>query len=145
MIKKIVLLIFVLLVTFFLTGCFNLDIQQDVDYPAGRFQQTLKKIDRIHAQFPGRKGKVTNMNFLIYNGDERMLVSFSVPIETTKQILNAADLGEKGKLEKYTKAIKDIDIDLEKLKDFERIGPGLLVEAQVMENDDEVHVLIWLD
>ena len=77
----IVLLLFVLLVMIFFSGCFNLVIQQDVDYPEERIRQTLKKIDRIHARHPGRKGKVTNMNFLVYNGDERLLVSFSVPIE----------------------------------------------------------------
>ena len=145
MIKKIVLAIFVLLAVLFFTGCFNLVIEQDVDYPADRFQQAMKKINRLHVQYPDRKGKVTNMNFLVYVGDERKLVSFSIPIETTKQLVNLAELGKNMEMEEYSDIIKDVDINLEKLKDLGSLGPGLLLEAEVTEDNDNVHLLIWLD
>ncbi len=144
MIKKIILLLVVFFALLFFVGC-HLDIKSNVDYPAGVFQETLKKIDKIHAQDPGRKGKVTNLNFLVYEGKDRKLISLSIPIEITKMAIKESDFGENGELKKYSEKIKDVDIDFDKLKDLDRLGPGLLVEVEVEEDKGKVHVLIWLD
>ncbi|UCH94369.1 MAG: hypothetical protein JSV88_29435 [Candidatus Aminicenantes bacterium] len=141
MIKKIVLLVFVLLVFVFFIGC-HLDIKSDVDYPADLFKQTLKKIETIHAKDPGRKGPVTNLNILVYEGEDRQLISFSVPTATAKEVIKGVDLG-KEEIKKYTKKIGDFE--LEKLGLLDRMGPGLILEAEVDEGNDMVHALIWLD
>jgi hypothetical protein len=144
MIKRIILLLVVFFALLFFVGC-HLDIKSDVDYPAGVFQETLKKIDKIHSQDPGRKGKVTNLNFLVYDGNDRKLISFSIPMEITKMAIKESGFGENGELKKYSEKIKDVEIDYDKLKDLDRLGPGLLVEVEVEEDKGKVHVLIWLD
>jgi hypothetical protein len=144
MIKKIILLLVVFFTLLFFAGC-HLDIKNNVDYPAGVFQETLKKIDKIHSQDPNRKGKVASLNFLVYDGEDRKLISFSIPMEITKMAIKESDFGETGELKKFSEKIKDVDIDFDKLKDLDRLGPGLLAEIEVEEDKGKVHVLIWLD
>jgi hypothetical protein len=144
--KKYGLVVFVLFMFVFLTGC-HVDIKNDTDYPADLFKQTLGKIQAIQAKDPGRKGPVANLNLLVYAGDDRELISLSVPITTAKEVLkgvsNLENLGQGEKLEKYTKQLGGLK--LEKLGFLDRMGPGLLLEAEVNEKNDFVHVLIWLD
>ena len=46
-------------------------------------------------------------------------------------------------MKKYTKKIGGIKL---KNMDFlDRLGPGLLLETEVEEDNDKVHALIWLD
>jgi hypothetical protein len=144
MIKKLVLLTVVFLIMLFFAGC-HLDIRKNVDYPAGLFKDTMKKIEAIQAKDPGRKGKVANLNFLVYDGEDRQLISLSIPIEITKMAIKESEFGENGDLKKYSEKIKDVDIDFDKLKDLDRLGPGLLVEVEVKEEKGNVHVLVWLD
>lgn len=146
MIKKYVLLIFVLMMLLFVTGCF-LDIKEDVDYPAGLFKQTHEKIRTIHAKDPGRKGPVSNLNLLVYIGEERKSVHLSVPITSVKDaakgISNLENLDEKGEIGKFTKKIGGIKPD--KLEILDRLGPGLVMQVEVEEGKDKVYALIWLD
>ena len=143
MIKKIVSLLFVSLVLFFLVGC-HLDIKSDIDYPAGLFKQTLKKIEALQAK---ASGPVSNLNLLVYESDDRQMVSLSLPVTTTKEAIkwasNWESQGQKEKLEKYTKKIGGLK--LEKLDFLDRMGPGLLMEVEADDPKEKVHVLIWLD
>jgi hypothetical protein len=143
-IKRTLLLIVVLMLFLVFTGCL-LEVKDDVDYPAGLFEKTLKKLEKIHAEDPGRKGKVSALHMLIYAGDERKLITFSVPAELAKSTMESVDLGSiKDKnLEKYHKAVGDVD--LKKLKDLDRLGPGMLAEIMVEEKDGNVHILMWLE
>jgi hypothetical protein len=146
MIKKYVILIMVLMMLAFLVGC-HLDIQSDVNDPTDIFTQTQKKIQAIHAKNPGRKGTVTNLNMLVYESEDRQLISFSVPIttakETIKGVSNLEDLAHGEKIKKYTKKIGGIKLD--NLNILDRIGPGLVLEAEVNEGKKSVRALIWLD
>jgi hypothetical protein len=142
MIKKYVLLIFVLMMVLMLTGCL-IDIKSDVDYPAGLFKQTLKKIESLHAKDPGRKGTVSNLNILVYEGDDRQLITLSFPITTASETLKGIDFEKDESMKKYTKKIGCIKL---KNTDFlDRMGPGLLLETEVEEHNHKVHALIWLD
>lgn len=125
-----------------LGGCFNLDIREDVDFPGDLFKETMTKINSIHARYPDRKGPVNNLNFLIYNGEDRQLIRFSVPKALMQTISHYAkdELKNEKMMKKYGGAAHSFD--LEKL-DMDALGPGLLIEIEVAE--DNVHVLIWLD
>jgi hypothetical protein len=124
------------------TGCL-IDIKSDVDYPAGLFKQTLKKIETLHAKDPGRKGTVSNLNILVYDGDDRQLITLSFPITTASETLKEIDFENDKEMKKYTKKIGCIKF---KNMDFlDRMGPGLLLETEVEEDNEKVHALIWLD
>jgi major membrane immunogen (membrane-anchored lipoprotein) len=142
MIKKYVLLVFILMLVLLFTGCL-IDIKSDVDYPAGLFKQTLKKIESLHAKDPGRKGTVSNLNILVYDGDDRQLIKLSFPITTASETLKGIDFENDESMKKYTRKIGGIKL---KNMDFlDRMGPGLLLETEVEEENHKVHALIWLD
>jgi hypothetical protein len=142
MIRKYVLLVFILMLVLLFTGCL-IDIKSDVDYPAGLFKQTLKKIETLHAKAPGRKGTVSNLNILVYDGDDRQLITLSFPITTASETLKGIDFENDESMKKYSKKIGGIKL---KNMDFlDRMGPGLLLETQVEEDNHKVHALIWLD
>ena len=141
MIKKMILIVFLLAALLFLTNCTNLLIETDVDYPSGRFEDAMKKIQALHAKDPLRKGPVNQLNLLVYAGDERKLVQFSIKKEVAKTALNEAGSIAADEIKKYTEKCKDVN--LEKFKDLDRLGPGLLAEIKV--DDEKTHVLIWLD
>ncbi|MCP5047313.1 MAG: hypothetical protein GY940_09095 [bacterium] len=140
--KKIVLITLAAFAMLSLTGCFGLNIKSDVDYPTGLFKEKMDKITRIHAKDPGRKGAVSTFNMLVYIQDERKLISMSVP----KALANAiSGLDEDIRKEKDIKKYAG-DFDLDKLKNLDRFGPGLLAEIEVDDGgNDKVHVLIWLE
>jgi hypothetical protein len=141
-IKKIALLVAVLLAMLLLSGCFGLDIRSDVDYPAGLFKKTMGKIEQIHAKDPKRKGTVSSLNLLVYLGEDRRLVSLSIPKAMTKVISEwEEELGNDRNFKKYS---KDVDFDLEKLEDLDALGPGLLIEIEI-EDKEKLHALIWLE
>lgn len=141
MIKKMILIVFLLAALLFLTNCTNLLIETDVDYPSGRFEDAMKKIQTLHAKDPLRKGPVNQLNLLVYAGDERKLVQFSIKKVVAKTALNEAGSIAADEIKKYTEKCKDVN--LEKFKDLDRLGPGLLAEIKV--DDEKTHVLIWLD
>ncbi len=141
MIKKIVLIVFMLIAILFLTGCMNLLIETDVEYPAGLFKETKKKIEAIHAKDPHRKGSVSKLNLLVYDGDDRQLVRFSIKKGLAEMALKNGDIADDDDIKTYSQ--KYANLSLENIKNLDRLGPGLLVEIEVAE--ENTHVLIWLD
>lgn len=134
---------FILVVLIFYNGCMNLKIEADVDYPADLFAEAKKKIDRIHATAPDKRGVPSQLNVLVYDGEDRQLVSFSVPQPLVQQALEKSDIGKNEQLQEYSKKIGHIN--WEKMKNLDRLGPGLILEVEVSEGKGKVHVLIWLD
>lgn len=119
----------------------NLLIETDVDYPSGLFKETMKKIEAIHAKDPHRKGSVSKLNVLVYDGDDRQLVRFSIKKGLAKIALKNGDITDDDDIKEYSK--KYAHLDLENIKDLDRLGPGLLMKIEVIE--ENTHVLIWLD
>lgn len=139
MIKQLVMILIAVLAVLLMTGCF-FEIKDDVDYPVNRFKKTLARIEKLQT----RGGDVDSIHFLIYDASERRLVALNLPAGMAKSALAEA-MPEKARekdLEKYTDAA---GFDLSKLSDLDRIGPGLLVEVEIEEEDGKKHVLIWLD
>ena len=115
-------------------------IQSDVDYPVGKFKQAWKKIERIHAKPFHRRGEISQLNLMVYIGDDRQFVSFSVPRSLLESLLEDGDLAEKKDIKKYS---GNVEIDWSAIKKLDKLTPGLLMEVEVTE--DNVHVLIWMD
>ncbi len=141
MTKKTVLFAFIAAALLLNTACLNLQVKSDVDYPGKLFKKTMKNLKAIQAKDPQRKGPVSKLNFLVYIGAERKLLSFAVPTGIAKMALENDSALPREELKKYTN--HDVDIDWEGLKGFEKLGPGLLAEIEVAE--DEVHLICWLD
>jgi hypothetical protein len=141
MIKRFFLIVFMLIVLLFLAGCMNLLIETDVDYPTDLFKKTMKKIEAIHEKDPHRKGSVSKLNVLVYDGEDRQLVRFSVKKGLAEMALKNGDITDDDDVKKYSK--KYANLSLENIKNLDRLGPGLLIEIEVVE--ENTHVLIWLD
>lgn len=141
MIKKILLIVFMMIALLFLNGCMNLRIQEDVDYPEDLFKETSAKIADIHAKDPHRKGSFSRIHILVYDGEDRELIQLSVKKGMAEKILenNGFSTGKEGN--KYTK--KYADFDLDGLKVIDRLGPGLLIEVEDMKENS--HIIIWLE
>ncbi|MCP5104881.1 MAG: hypothetical protein GY950_15955 [bacterium] len=141
MMKKIALILFMLLSLLIATGCTDILIETDVDYPTGLFKDAMKKINAIQAKDPQRKGKVSRLNLLVYIGEDRDVFRFSVKTDTAEQFIKNTGGSDNKEIKKYAGKFKDVDLD--KFKDLDRLGPGLVTEIKV--KDDNIHLLVWLD
>lgn len=148
MIKKILLLSAVLSMVAFTAGCF--EIKDNVDYPEARFKNVVKKMEAFHAKPAGKRGVAKTVNIMIYVGEERKMIALSTPVESLESMINLAEnegvrkgLGKNvGK--KELEAIKSVN--LRQLKDkILSLGPCVLVEVEVQEKKEFVHILIWLE
>jgi len=140
MVKKFALILFVIIIMLFNNGCFNMTIQSDVDFPAGKFKSAWNKIEKLHAKPAHQRGKISQLNLMVYTGDERQFVSFSVPRSLLETILEEGDISDRKDIKKYS---GDIGINWDAVKNLDKLKPGLLMEVEVSE--DDVHILIWLD
>jgi hypothetical protein len=142
MIKRILLVVLVLLAILTTTGCFNLEIKDNVSNPARAFNKAMATIKTIHAENPGRKGEVKNLNILAYIGGENKLISVSIP-KALAQIAPQwkSEIKSDKTFGKYSYQIDQID--LEKFKDLDKLGPGMLMETKI--DEGKIRILIWLD
>ena len=141
MIKNFFLFLLLLIVLFTLMGCLSLRIENDVNYPAQLFKQTLKKIEKIHSLKSSRKKEISGIHFLIYNGEERKLVSFSISKSMIEFGLDHACREGNNTYKKH--ADKYVEINWDKVKDLNQLCPGLIIEVEHVE--ESTHVLIWAD
>ena len=141
MIKKFILLLLLLAFLFTVMGCLSLRIENDVDYPAKLFKRAHKKIEKIHATRVRGNKHISGIHVLIYDGEERKLVSFSIPKGTVEFGLNHALKEDDYDLKKHSD--KYVDINWEKVKNLDFMRPGLIIEVEDVEQ--HTHVLIWAD
>ena len=142
MIKKMLFWFLLLIVLIFImSGCMNLSIQKDVDYPESLFQQKIKKFESLGDASRGNPDKASRLNFLLYDGKDRELISFWVLIQTARENLDEMDIEEDLKATKYS--LKLSGFKLKNFKDLDRFGPGLI--AEIHDYQENSHVLIWLD
>jgi hypothetical protein len=128
----------------FLSGCFGINIKNDIDYPADLFAKKRERIRNIEAKNPGRKGPVKKIKMMVYVEEDRELVSLSIPKGLTRLIPDLEEeIYDYEEVKKHGKSLKLIN--LKKLTDLDRFGPGLLAEIQVDEKNERVHLLIWLE
>jgi hypothetical protein len=139
MLKKMLLIVFILLMLL-ATGCMNLQIEVDVDYPSRLFKKTVNSLEKMAKKDPFRRGRVSRLNVLIYSGDERKLIRFSLPISLVDSAIDEG-ISQKSKIRKYGKNY--VNINLEGLDGLKPLGPGLLAELEVRE--EKTHIILWLD
>lgn len=141
MLKRIVFLIFMLIALLLAGGCTNIIIETDVDFPAKMFKKAHAEIKSIHRADPHRKGSVSQVNILVYDSDDRQLIKFSVKKSFAEKFIKDEE-SSSDDIKKYSKKYgKEIDVD--KFKDLDKIGPGLLMSID--SNEDKTHVLVWLE
>ena len=136
--KQKIKLIGVMLLTVFLSACFNLQIKRNIKNPEPYFKEAHNEVEKIHHEDPERRGEVSCIHALVYSGSERKLIKCSVPlwiiddfVDWDKEMDDEFDLDFDCRF----------DMDLKNIDDLSQFGPGLLVEI-VGEEDT---VLVWLE
>lgn len=140
---KTFVLVMMIVMSFLIFNACTFDIKENITDPTPQFKDAMAKIKTIQAKDPMRKGKVNNLNLLVYVGEEKQLITLSIPVDAAKTFMENPNinLGDEKKDKTFSKAMKDVD--LKNFKNLEKMGPGLITDIQV--SDDNVHVLGWLD
>ncbi|MCK4836187.1 MAG: hypothetical protein KAT17_06100 [Candidatus Aminicenantes bacterium] len=142
MIKRMLFWLFVFVIfVFFMTGCMNLSIQRNVDYPESLFKQKLKRIESLRVRSQREMDQASRLNFLVYDGDDRELISFSVLTDIVLSSLDGIDCRDHAKVSKYSEEY--LTLKWKHLKNLDRLGPGLIAEIEDLKENS--HILIWLD
>ncbi len=141
MVKRMLFALLLVVIVLFSNGCFNVRIEQDVDFPASRFAEVHKKMAVMEKHNPERRGKVETMQVLVYDGQSRELVQVAVPVWLVGMAKDHAQ--KSSRRQPQDVAGRYIDCDLSQLENISRLGPGLLV--QVEDRRENTHVLVWLE
>jgi len=132
-----VLLLFSL--PFIFSACFYVRVVEDVKNPESYFTKAYKRIERIHERYPNRNGHSSEINVLVYEKSNGKLIKVTAPIWFVNTCM---DIGvQAGEKEGEFDFEKKYDFDWRGLKDFKKIGPGLLVEVV----DEDNKILIWIE
>jgi hypothetical protein len=140
MVKKILFALVLLVAVLFSSGCF-VSVKEDVDFPASRFTAARERISTLERHNPDRVGRAAKMQTLVYDGESREMVQVAVPMWMVR--LGMKHTGESHSPRPQDAAGRYVDFDLEHLGDISRLGPGLLVQVEDME--ENTHVLVWLE
>jgi len=119
-------------------SCFDFSLQQDIDYPAELFAKRLRDISGLNPRHPAK-----HLSFLLYEGDERQLIRFSLPFSTIEMLAESEPdrISPSRWNVQSGKYLGDLRLkDLDRLK---QAGSGLLIEVQ--EREENSHLLIWME
>jgi len=141
MAKKAFFLMILIIMMLSSTACFNLHVESDVDFPAGRFSAAWERIALLDRHNPDRVGRAREMHMLVYDGESRELVSGTVPMWLVR--LGGEEGKKHGNGRPQEVASRYVDLDQCCMNEMSRLGPGLLV--QVDDQGDDTHVLLWLE
>ena len=81
------------------------------------------------------------MQTLVYDGQARELVQVTVPMWLVKMAMKHD--GESHSRRSHDVVGRYVDFDVNHLGNISRLGPGLLVQVEDME--ENTHVLVWLE
>lgn len=140
MAKKILFGLVLLVAVLFGSGCF-VSVRQDVDFPASRFAEARERISMLERHNPDRVGRVGKMQTLVYDGQSRELVQVAVPMWLVRMAMKHE--GKSCPQQPQDVAGRYVDFDWNHLGNISRLGPGLLVQVEDMQ--ENTHVLIWLE
>lgn len=141
MAKKILFVLLLMMVVLFSSGCFDMRIEQDVDFPVGRFAAAREKLAVMEKHNPDRIGGIANMHVLVYDGQSRELVQVAVPMWMVRMAKQHVE--KKSQRRPQDVAERYVDFDGFALGNISRLGPGLLVQVEDMQ--ENTHVLVWLE
>ena len=140
MAKKILFALVLLVAVLFGSGCF-VSVKEDVDFPASRFAEARERISMLERHNPDRVGRVAKMQTLVYDGQSREMVQVAVPMWLVRMAMKHEGKDHAQKHQDVTK--RYVDFDWDHLGNISRLGPGLLVQVEDMQ--ENTHVLIWLE
>jgi hypothetical protein len=121
------------------SGCFSLQIEDNVSNPGPHFQKAYAQIGRIHQKDPERAGQPHWLTLLVYDRAERKMVKIGLPLWVVKA-------GLRPESDSFGLSRRDFELDhryniaWRSVNDLSQLGPGLLVEVV----DEKVKILIWL-
>jgi hypothetical protein len=142
MIRKVLFWVLLFVVLIFMgSGCMHFSIQKNTDYPESLFRQKLEKLESLGGASRENPVRASRLNVLIYDGEDRELISFWVLIHTACENLDEIDQKDQEKTAKY--ALKVSGVNWKCLKELEGFGSGLIAEIRDLQEND--HILIWLD
>jgi hypothetical protein len=141
MAKRMFFVLMLIIVILFSSGCFNVKVEEDVDFPAGRFAAARERLAVMERHNPDRIGRIANMHVLVYDGQSRELVQVALPMWMVKMAKEHE--GKSCRHQPQDVAGRYVDFDWSDLGNISRLGPGLLV--QVEDARENTHVLIWLE
>jgi len=129
----------IVLIPFFLSACFSLNIVENVKNPSRYFKKAYRQIEEIHRHNPNREGRAQHLHLLVYDGSDHQIVEITVPLWLVNDCVNLSE--EIAEIGKEVDFEERYDFDWRGIEDLEEIGPGLLVEI----DDEESRILIWLE
>jgi len=130
--KKWIVLCGILPIVLLMSGCFCVEVKQNVKNPNKYFRDAFRQIENLTKSYPERRGPVDNIHILIYEKSERELVRVIAPMWIIDAGMNYADTYD---------VDTDCDFEFQEIAKLREIGPGMLMEA----DGDGSRVLIWLE
>lgn len=141
MAKRVFFLLLLILALLGTVACFDFHVRSGVDFPAGRFAAAWERVGFLERHNPDRVGRARAMHVLVYDGESRELLEGRIPVWLAK----LAGDGDEGRDREPGRdvASRYVDFDECSMPELFRLGPGLLVQVDDM--DDGTHVLLWLE
>ncbi|MBD3412940.1 MAG: hypothetical protein GF421_00720 [Candidatus Aminicenantes bacterium] len=115
-----------------MSGCFCVEVKQNVNNPGKYFRQAVRKINDLHRIYPDRRGPVSTIHVLVYDRSELELVRVIAPMWLIDAGMDYCDTYD---------IETDIDFDFNEIRSFKDIGPGMLVEV----DGEDSRILVWLE
>ena len=115
-----------------MSGCFCVEVKNDVKNPDKYFREAYRKIESLEKRYPERRGPVSAVHVLVYERSERQLIRVTAPMWIIDAGMDYVDTYD---------VDTDCDFEFHEIKELRDIGPGLLMEA----DGDDSRVLIWLE
>ncbi|MFW6129204.1 MAG: hypothetical protein ACOC6P_03035 [Candidatus Aminicenantaceae bacterium] len=130
--KKWMMLCAVLPALLLLSGCFCVEIKQNIKNPDKHFREAYRQIKSLHRMFPDRKGPVSHIHVLVYEESELQLIRVEAPMWLIDMCMDHCDTYD---------IDTECDFDFSEIKNFRDIGPGMLLEV----DGENSKILIWMD
>ena len=115
-----------------MTGCFCVEVKNDVRNPDKYFRKAYQEIESVEKMYPERRGPVSTVYILVYERSERQLIRVIAPMWIIDAGMDFADTYD---------VDTDCDFEFHEIKKLRDIGPGMLVEV----DGEDSKVLIWLE
>jgi len=115
-----------------MSGCFCVEVKNDVKNPNKYFREAYHKMESLHKMYPERMGPVSTVHVLVYEKSEKQLIRVIAPMWIIDEGMDFADTYD---------VETDCDFEFHKIKKIRDLGPGMLMEA----DGEDSKVLVWLE
>lgn len=141
-IRKRIHLLALMIIPLFFIACPTIHISHHDQFPAEQFEAARTRIAVLQAANPDRDREAIELRMLVYDGNGGELVQIHMPLAIVEWGMDMSketiELDPDSSWEEELNPIAHM-----RPEDLRKLGPGLLV--QVDEEEDNTHVLIWLE